>query len=141
MRIGELGKLCGVKIETIRYYEREGLLPEPTREHNGYRRYSQSHLERLSFIRHCRVLDMPLEDIRVLLEFMQSPPDQCQEIDELLEKQLVRVQTRLLSLHALQNQLQQLRAQCVDGASMEPCGILEELVSAAKGEGCICHSD
>ena len=60
MRIGELGQITGVDVETIRYYERTDLLPPPFRQPNGYRPYRAEHLERLAFIRHCRALDLPL---------------------------------------------------------------------------------
>ena len=74
MKIGALARATGVDIETIRYYERIGLLPAPERQPNGYRAYGHNHLERLSFIRHCRALDMPLSDIRLLLDFMADAP-------------------------------------------------------------------
>ncbi|RYY59833.1 MAG: MerR family transcriptional regulator, partial [Comamonadaceae bacterium] len=57
---------AGVDVETIRYYEKAGLLPPPAREANGYRHYAQPHLQRLAFVRHCRALDMPLADVRSL---------------------------------------------------------------------------
>ena len=74
MRIGELAKATGVDVETIRYYEKSQLLSAPTRSDNGYRAYTQVHLERLAFIRHCRALDMPLADVQRLLTFVDSPP-------------------------------------------------------------------
>ena len=67
MKIGELAEATGTQIETIRYYEREGLLPEPGRSTGNYRIYDRVHADRLSFIRHCRALDMNLDEIRVLL--------------------------------------------------------------------------
>ena len=67
MKIGELAKLTDCQVETIRYYEREGLLPEPARSEGNYRLYTQAHVERLTFIRNCRSLDMTLEEIRSLL--------------------------------------------------------------------------
>ena len=73
MRIGELGQAMGVDIETIRYYEKAGLLAPPARTANGYRAYSPAHVERLAFIRHCRALDMPLAGIKRLLNFVAHP--------------------------------------------------------------------
>ena len=75
MRIGELSAATGVDVETIRYYEREKLFAAPVRQANGYRAYGTIHLERLSFIRHCRALEIPLADIRRLLEF--ATPAHC----------------------------------------------------------------
>ena len=69
MKIGELAAATGTPIETIRYYEREGLLPAPDRTVGNFRIYDETHLSRLEFVRHCRALDMNLDEIRVLLEF------------------------------------------------------------------------
>ncbi len=91
MRIGDLAKATGVDIETIRYYEKVGLLPEPGREANGYRTYRQAHLEQLAFIRHCRALDMSLESIRRLLDFVAHPEAECGDINQLIDAQLARV--------------------------------------------------
>ena len=73
MRIGELSRLSTTSIETIRYYEREGLLPSPARSPGNFRLYQPAHLERLQFIRHCRGLDMSLDEIRVLLRVKDAP--------------------------------------------------------------------
>eukprot|EP01136_Pigoraptor_vietnamica_P012486 Opistho-1_new@52457 len=77
MQIKDLARATGVDVETIRFYEKEGLLPEPARLDNGYRNYAQPHLERLSFIRHCRALDMPLPDVKRLLGFVDDPHVLC----------------------------------------------------------------
>lgn len=141
MRIGELGGATGVDIETIRYYEREGLLPPPARTPNGYRVYGDSHLERLAFIRHCRALDMPLAAIRLLLNFVNRPKAGCGDIDRLIDEQLARVRARLKSMRALEKQLGSLRARCDARHTTTECGILHELVAAAHGESCACHLD
>ncbi len=140
MRIGELGKAAGVDGETIRYYERAGLLPPPARTHNGYRAYGVAHLERLAFIRHCRALDVPLAEIRRLLDFVDRPDADCGDIDRLIEAQLTRVRARLKSMRALEKQLAALRSRCEAGQVAAECGILHELVAAAHGEACACHS-
>lgn len=139
MRIGELGEATGVDVETIRYYERSGLLPEPQRQANGYRAYGPPHLERLSFIRHCRALDMSLADIQRLLAFFDRPQAGCGDIDRVIDEQLDRVRARLKSMHALEKQLTALRAHCEAGHAAKQCGILQELVAAAHGEACACH--
>jgi len=141
MRISELASATGVDLETIRYYEKQALLPAPAREDNGYRSYTAEHLERLSFIRHCRALDIPLADIRRLVGFIQSPAQDCGDINQLIDQQITRVKARLKSMRALEKQLSQLRAQCDDRHHGKECGILHELVSAAHGEACACHTD
>lgn len=140
MRIGELAARTGIETQNIRYYEREGLIPKPSRGANGYRAYDQTHLERLAFIRHCRALDMSLVDIRTLLHFVGHPREDCGDVDRLVEEQLGRVRARLRSMRALERQLQALRAQCAAGRTARQCGILHELLEAAHGEACACHA-
>ena len=139
MQIKELSRATGVDVETIRFYEKQGLMPTPARRENGYRVYEAVHLERLAFIRHCRGLDMPLLDVKRLLGFVDASEENLGEVDVLVDQQLVRVRARLKSMRALEKQLLQLRARC-SGTHDGHCGILDELVSAAHGEACACHS-
>ncbi len=141
MRIGELAEATGVDVETIRYYEKSGLLAAPAREANGYRSYGKTHLERLAFVRHCRALDMPLADVMRLLQFVDHPVSDCGDINVLVDEQLARVRARLKSMRALEKQLTALRKQCAEPHGSAECGILHELVSAAHGEACSCHAE
>lgn len=134
MRIGELGLATGVDVETIRYYEKTGLLPAPARSANGYRAYGAVHLELLAFIRHCRALDISLADVKQLLAFVAHPDTDCGGIDRLIDAQLARVRARLKSMQALEQQLAALRERCSPGHVVGECGILHELVAAARGE-------
>lgn len=138
MQIKDLASATGVDVETIRYYEKQGLLPVPARRDNGYRNYEATHLERLSFIRHCRALDMPLADVHRLLDFVDAPLEDCSDVNLLVDEQLSRVRARLKSMRALEKQLLQLRARC-SSTREGHCGILDELVLAAHGEACACH--
>ena len=140
MRIGALSSATGVDIETIRFYEKSGLLPGPARSENGYRDYEQSHLERLAFIRHCRALDMSLADVAQLLASLDTQDaGQLASVDGLVDAQLAKVRARLASMKALEQQLVALKARCDADHSAHGCGILEELVAAAQGEACACH--
>jgi Cd(II)/Pb(II)-responsive transcriptional regulator len=139
MRIGELGQATGVDVETIRFYEKSGLLPTPARSENGYRAYGSTHLERLAFIRHCRALDIPLNEVKRLLEFVEHPNADCGDIDLLIDTQLAKVRARLKSLKALEKQLSSLRGRCGAKHIAGECGILHELVAAAHKEACVCH--
>jgi DNA-binding transcriptional MerR regulator len=141
MKISELSRATGVDVETIRYYEKAGLLPEPAREANGYRSYGPAHLERLAFVRHCRGLDIPMADVKRLLDFVGGTRDGRGDIDALIDAQLVRVRARLESLRALERQLAALRSSCDADHARHECGILAELVAAAHGEACACHSE
>jgi len=139
MKISDLSRATGVDVDTIRYYEKAGLLPAPAREANGYRSYDAGHLERLAFVRHCRVLDIPLADVKRLLDFVGGARDACGDIDTLIDAQLLRVRARLESLQALERQLAALRSSCDADHVTHECGILAELVAAAHGEACACH--
>ena len=127
LRIGELGRATGVDVETIRYYEREGLLPKPGRSEGNYRIYGPMHLERLTFIRHCRGLDMTLDEIRTLLHFKESPEENCGEVNRLLDDHIGHVVRRIGELQALEKQLLELRGRCPDDRRASTCGILEGL--------------
>lgn len=125
-KIGELAKMTDCPVETIRYYEREELLSEPARSDGNYRLYTQEHVERLTFIRNCRSLDMTLDEIRSLLALRDSPQDQCENVNALIDEHIQHVNTRVASLQALQEQLVDLRQRCSEGAP-DHCGILDRL--------------
>jgi Cd(II)/Pb(II)-responsive transcriptional regulator len=139
MRIGEIAGKAGVDVQTIRYYEREGLLDAPARTAAGYRAYGPEHLERLNFVRHCRSLDMPLAEIKRLIDLSSDRSVSCEQVDELVRAHLERVQAKRKALEALEAQLSTLAAQCAHGHRVADCGILEELIHAAHGEACACH--
>jgi Cd(II)/Pb(II)-responsive transcriptional regulator len=139
MRIGELAHKAGVDVQTVRYYEREKLLEAPARTGAGYRAYGPQHLERLNFVRHCRSLDMPLAEIRRLIELSHDRGVSCDEVNGLVRSHLERVHAKRKALQALEAQLEALSAQCASGHRVADCGILEELIHAAHGEACACH--
>lgn len=127
MKIGDLSKLTQTQVETIRYYEREGLLPAPDRSEGNYRIYGEAHAERLAFIRHCRSLDMTLDEIRQLLRFKDDPASDCGEVNALLDAHIGHVADRIRELRALEKQLKSLRERCRDTQTAASCGILGEL--------------
>ncbi|SFM70542.1 Cd(II)/Pb(II)-responsive transcriptional regulator [Marinobacter zhejiangensis] len=132
MKIGQVSKQTGIPVETIRYYEKVGLLPEPAREDSGYRRYGNEHVQRLAFIRRCRTLDMTQEEIRELLHLAQQPGRNCQDVDDLLARHLNHVRARLRELQDLEQELEQLRDACSNDGTMAQCGILGGLTEAVK---------
>lgn len=139
MRIGELSKKLGIDVETIRFYEREGLIKNPLRERNGYRDYADEQVQQLAFVRHCRALGMSLEEIRWLRNFIATPNQDCSAVNILIARQLKKVSARLTSLRALKRQLDLLKHQCTLPRRGRECGILQELVAAAQGEACVCR--
>jgi Cd(II)/Pb(II)-responsive transcriptional regulator len=130
--IGGLAKRTQCQAETIRYYEREGLLPPPARSQGNYRQYDGTHVERLSFIRHCRSLDMTLDEIRALLHFRDAPTRDCAEVSALLDDHVRHVADRIAQLRGLQRQLKHLRGLCASPGQAERCGILKEMSRASK---------
>ncbi len=127
MKIGELAGRSGCPVETIRYYERIGLLAPPQRAVNNYRSYGERHAERLQFIRHCRALDMGLDEIRVLLGARDQPDGDCTEVNTLLDQHIAQVAGKISELMALERQLKQLRGCCVETQASHACGILHAL--------------
>lgn len=138
MQIKTLARCTGVDVQTIRYYEKQGLLPAPARRDNGYRDYDDAHVERLAFIRHCRALDLSLTDVRqLLLMWDQTKSNEMHvgdDVEDLLDVHLARVRARLIHLQTLEQQLMALRSRCqgghVDAARQSHCGILTELVTS-----------
>lgn len=131
MRIGDLAESTGTAVETIRFYEREGLIPAAQRADNNYRVYTAAHAERLAFIRHCRNLDMTLDEIRTLLRLRDAPLQDCSEVNALLDEHIGHVTHRIRELRTLQKDLKALRARCGTPHAIEQCGILNQLDTAA----------
>lgn len=131
MKIGDLATATDTSVESIRYYEREGLLPQAPRSEGNYRIYGPEHVERLAFVRHCRSLDMTLDEIRVLLRFKDAPQAECGEVNALLDEHIGHVATRIRELRQLEKQLKVLREQCSGVHEAAHCGILNELVEAS----------
>jgi Cd(II)/Pb(II)-responsive transcriptional regulator len=140
MRIGELARRGSSDVETIRYYEREGVLDAPQREDNGYRRYTDQHLVQLNFVRHCRSLGMSLQDVRRLRDFERDPSRDCEDINLLLDRQIAQIHAQRLALEALEGQLRALRDTCHQHHPASECGILQNLQQAAAGAPCECHA-
>ena len=135
MKIGELARLAATNVETIRYYERDGLLPIPARSEGNYRIYGEAHVHRLSFIRRCRGLDMTLDEIRVLLHFKESPQENCADVNRLLDRHIGHVAQRMQELQELEKQLRDLRERCGEARDAAHCGILDGLSQATLPGG------
>lgn len=130
MRIGELAQTSGTPIETIRFYEREGLLPAAPRTEGNYRIYTPAHAERLAFIRQCRNLDMTLDEVRLLLRFKDDPLADCGEVNSLLDAHIGHVAERIRELRGLEKELRSLRAACSSPHAAADCGILNGIDQA-----------
>jgi Cu(I)-responsive transcriptional regulator len=124
--IGELAKATGTKAETVRYYERIGLLPEPARTGGNYRAYARPHLERLSFVRRARDLGFSLDQVRALLRLADDRSQSCAEVDRIAKLHLTEVERKVADLVSLGGELRQLIDQCRHGTIAE-CRILDAL--------------
>jgi Cd(II)/Pb(II)-responsive transcriptional regulator len=133
MKIGELAKIACCTPETIRFYEKEGLMPDTARTEANYRQYTSEHVERLRFIRNCRALDMTHDEIRSLLRLMDHPSEPCESIDALLAEHIGHVDARLEALELLKAQLVALRNQCTGERRVEACGIVQGLAAMETG--------
>ena len=126
LTIGSLAKKTGTKVQTIRYYEQIRMMPEPGRTAGGQRRYGNSELDRLAFIRHARQLGFTLENIRELLDLSDQPDKPCEEADAIARRQLKQVEQRLARLEALRTELKRMVHECSGGQTAD-CRVLEVL--------------
>ncbi|WP_281969001.1 MerR family transcriptional regulator [Roseovarius nanhaiticus] len=126
LTIGNLAKKTGTKVQTIRYYEQIGLMPEPGRTEGGQRRYHEAELDRLSFVRHARQLGFSLDAIRELLDLSDHPQKSCEEADAIARRQLKQVERRVARLKALRTELKRMVHECSGGRTAD-CRVLEVL--------------
>ncbi|WP_299308190.1 helix-turn-helix domain-containing protein [uncultured Croceicoccus sp.] len=126
MRIGELARATGTKAETIRYYEREGILPAADRTDSNYRDYSEDHLTTLTFVRRARELGFSMAQVRELLALSDHADKPCQDVDQLVRDQLIEVDRKIEDLTALSNKLKEMVRAC-EGERIGDCRIVESL--------------
>lgn len=126
LTIGDLGKATNTKVETVRYYERIGLLPKPPRTVGNYRDYGKAELGRLSFIRRARDLGFTLDQVRALLSLSDDQGRDCAGIDRIATEHLQEVDRKLCDLSALRRELKAVIESC-DGGTVAECRIVETL--------------
>jgi len=131
LRIGELSKKADCLVQTVRFYESEGLLPEPARSEGNFRLYDDVHLQRLLFIRRCRAIDLTLDEIRQLLSFRDRPELDCGEVNALADSHIAQVRAKIKELRALEHELMELRRSCDTTRTARECGILKSLAEPA----------
>lgn len=125
--IGQLSKKADIPIDTIRYYEKVGVLDRIQRSENNYRVYTEQTLADLLFINHCRELNISLSDIKTLKEMKTQPKQACTEIDNLVDKYLKEVSEKIERLLLLKESLIDLKQHCSTNRTVDECGILREL--------------
>src|SRR5436190_21513226 len=126
MKIGEMASATATNIETVRYYEKIGLLPAPARTGSNYRSYGPEHLARLSFVRRARDLGFSIEQVRALVDLSQRRGHDCAMVDALAKSHLVEVDRKIADLMALRRELGAVIQSCA-GGTVADCRILEAL--------------
>ena len=126
LAIGDLAKATGTKVETIRYYERIGVLAAPGRTRGNYRAYALEDLGRLSFVRRARDLGFGLEQVRELLSLSHQKKRSCDAVDAIARAHLAEVDRKLTDLKAMRRELDRIIRQCSRGTIAE-CRIIEAL--------------
>lgn len=124
MKIGEISSRSGVGIETIRYYEREGLLKKPERRPSGYRQYDESIFQRLEYIRCAKELGFTLSEIRELLDLSFTHEICCDSIRQRAQTKLLDIENRIHSLQAMKKSLQDILKQCTSQQHAENCPLV-----------------
>ena len=141
LTIGQLGRETGIKVETIRFYERRGLMPPPRRAENNYRLYDRVHLRRLRFIRRARDLGFSLEQIRALLALSDEREQSCVAVDRIAKEHRAEVERQIADLQSLKAELDHMINRCGCGVVAD-CRVIESLspveqapTPAARNEG------
>ncbi len=125
----QLAKKVHVNIETLRYYERRGLIPEPQRKESGYRQYSPDYVVRIHFIQKAKALGFTLEEIKELLLLRVDPQTSCDQVRERAEIKMAEMDKKIADLQKMKSALQMLTASCHSGGPKGECPILEALES------------
>lgn len=133
MKRGELAKRTGCNAETIRYYEKIGLLPEPTRSESGYRQYDETHEQRLRFIMRGRELGFVIEDLKSLLDLVDRRAVSCCEVEKLARNHLDSVREKISDLKQMESVLSETVNSC-SGADVPECPLIDTLFAVAPQE-------
>jgi len=126
MKIGDIARHTGLKIETVRFYEAEGMISPPRRSDGNYRMYDRSHLERLAFIKRSRDLGFTLDEVRELMRLADDPAGSCAEVDAIATRHVAAIDRKLADLKALRAGLTE-RLDCCDRTTISDCRIIEAL--------------
>ncbi|WP_160119806.1 MerR family transcriptional regulator [Rhodovarius lipocyclicus] len=138
--IGALSRRTGCNVETIRYYERAGILPHPARSEGGHRMYGTAHVMRLGFVRRARELGFTLDEVRALLRLVDQEDHACVEARELAARHLQAVRARLADLQRMESVLAGM-IECCGGSVRPECPLLETLFDGGEVEGKSCSGE
>ena len=127
LTIGRLAERGGVNLETVRYYEREGLMLPPPRKSSGHRAYSLNAIRRLRFIRRCQELGFSLGEIKELLALRRAPEEPCADVIRQIDVKTEEVERKIAQLRAIRRALRRLKDSCEGTCQISECPILENL--------------
>ncbi|MGR3708899.1 MAG: MerR family transcriptional regulator [Alterinioella nitratireducens] len=130
LRRGDLARLTGCNLETIRYYETIGVMPEPPRSSKNYRVYDDSHVTRLRFVMRARELGFTLDEVRDLLAMVDGGQQTCGEVQALATAHLATVRTKIADLRRIEHVLSSTVAQCT-GDDVPECPVIDALTEVA----------
>lgn len=137
LTIGRLAERAATKVQTIRFYEQEGLMPAPARSEGGQRRYTKAHADRLAFIRHARELGFPLDAIRELLHLVDKPDQSCERVDRVARDVLADVEAKITRLESLRGELKRMIRSCGHGR-VSDCRVVKVLADHSHSQ-CLSH--
>jgi Zn(II)-responsive transcriptional regulator len=127
LTIGQLAKKADVNIDTIRYYERRGLIPKPRRRGSGYREYSDETTKRIQFIKHSKDLGFSLREIQELLSLKVEPDHSCFEVKKKAEAKISNIESKIRTLQRMKKVLVKMTKSCSGIGPVRDCSILEAL--------------
>ena len=136
LTIGKMARAAGVGVETVRFYERQGLIDKPPRPTSGYRHYSMDAVRRLRFIKRAKELGFTLKEIAELLSLRMRPNTCCADIREEADSKIAAIERKIQDLQGVRNALQRLADGCHDQDSLEQCPILNALDHGEDNDGC-----
>ena len=131
-RIGQVARESGVGVETVRFYEREGLIPQPPRPGNGFRRYPQDAISRIRFIQQSKALGFSLRETKELLALRVDSATSCGEVKKRADGKIADIEKRILALQEMRKALVRLTAACRGKGPTGECPILEALGKPAR---------
>ena len=127
LTIGKVARLAGVGIETIRFYEREGLIPNPPRSESGYRHYGEDSVARIRFIKKAKQLGFSLSEIGELLSLRAKPSGTCADVQHKAREKMAEIDQKVEALQSMRSALQELVAECSGTGPRSKCPILNSL--------------
>jgi MerR family copper efflux transcriptional regulator len=127
MTIGQVARQTGVSVETIRYYEKEGLVDEPERNPSGYRQYPAETIKRILFIQRAKAIGFTLKEIHDLLSIQEKPEACCGDVLSRAESKMAEIEAKINELQRMKNALQVLTTECVSDNGLDNCPILDAL--------------